>query len=1197
MAVIRNRRRNSKTGRTRLSRCGLCDPCLKTEDCGKCRQCKNRLSGKQACKFRKCLLISQIQASRRGQIAFEKGIRKSPPKFPPAYINDKCHVEKKKVCEYPFKDTDTNYKTPSIVEPKLSRHESESELHKNVVSASQDGFSDLPPFRSFTYMDVDVGVDSGIEVSPLKRKNQSESSTPVKVTKAKKGTRKLQRIEQQSCGCSIDIDQQKTPFYTHLGSAPTIEVLHDNLSQRYSVAKEAIKIHLVSPTQVEGKNGDGCPLARWVVRRSGPDEKYLVVVKQNEDHTCQHIVTVVVIVAWEGITENYADQMYEYLTTNLNEAGFSTRRRCGTNDSKTCMCQGANEESNGASFTFGCSWSMYFDGCKFSKSTSARKFKMQNSVKEKYMESVLQTMATNVSPLLRVLAPEAFNNMTQYESVASDCRIGNNTDGRPFSGVTCCLDFCAHSHKDQHNMNDGTTMVCTLLKPEEQRNDEQLHVLPLYQLCDLQGTVLPPNYNIPEHFLRSSLQSKKDPIEGKGRYVCPQAVNKKAKEEEIPSPAEDNKEKVKFVNEEILQNVFNDSMQAFNKFMNGDTDQLIPNSIWDEYQKVPDFPAEKPIHIKTEDVPMSRTDNDPSITLKQENLEDSALTKPTIVTPDMGGVAIALGHGSFLIECAKKELHATTALQNPSRNQPTRLSMVFYQHKKLNRSQHGYHEYAEKAQQKRLRQSHEETLVNSDASEFDSPMKQPSSHPDVAAPNVSMSHQHHPIESIFPQQTIPSQVTPVPPTTVTISTKPNQQNTPQKHPSISTVNSSNTSPFSLQLTPNGNQYHSVISPTTSQPSQPLIPNNRAACTTPTHPSAAFKAKQLANQQNPNQSNSQTRSHPSNVLRANSLPNGQGSTLTSQGVSQNQPNISILSPTNSNSNFSVDNLISPPVSHTTDQAMNSSANQPQYGLNGHIVHQNNITYNSLQNNQHISHQPYINSSVPQTNLPQQMNYNPATFDQRAYPEFNQPPTTLNLNHPHQPSIHQNNINKAHTLLDHHHEIMKTFSSGLIASPQETFLSPVNPLPDDLVKAVQGKNVLPSPVNEHYNNTYNHHNHHNFNKNSSFPPPTFNPHINNIQGYHNELPSNKFLKPPDPYSGHFQSTHNQHPQHHLLDMHANMFMRNYAQNGHQNYAPNLPSSMMGGLPQQQMKQPIHPSLMRKHEKNLSAWPGVSNQMTPF
>ena len=43
-------------------------------------------------------------------------------------------------------------------------------------------------------------------------------------------------------------------------------------------------------------------------------------------------MSVVVIVAWEGITEKYADQMYEYLTGNLNDAGFSTRRRCGSND-------------------------------------------------------------------------------------------------------------------------------------------------------------------------------------------------------------------------------------------------------------------------------------------------------------------------------------------------------------------------------------------------------------------------------------------------------------------------------------------------------------------------------------------------------------------------------------------------------------------------------------------------------------------------------------------------------------------------------------------------------------------------------------------------------------------------------------------------------------------------------------------------
>lgn len=70
--------------------------------------------------------------------------------------------------------------------------------------------------------------------------------------------------------------------------------------------------------------------------------------------------------------------------------------------------------------------------------------------------------------------------------------------------------------------------------------------------------------------------------------------------------------------------------------------------------------------------------------------------------PQVGGVSIALGHGSVLFECAKYEVHSTTALKKPDRTNPARISLVFYQHRNLNRSHHGWKEWEEKMRLREL---------------------------------------------------------------------------------------------------------------------------------------------------------------------------------------------------------------------------------------------------------------------------------------------------------------------------------------------------------------------------------------------------------------------------------------------------------------------------------------------------------------
>ncbi|XP_056350833.1 methylcytosine dioxygenase TET1 isoform X2 [Oenanthe melanoleuca] len=756
--------------------------------------------------------------------------------------------------------------------------------------------------------------DSGC--SPAKNTLSSFLESPMKFldtptknlidTPTKKGQSEL-----PTCDCVEQIiEKDEGPYYTHLGTGPSVAAVREIMENRYGAKGSAVRIEVVVYTGKEGKSSQGCPIAKWVIRRSSDEEKLLCLVRQRAGHHCQTAVIVILILAWEGIPLLLADTLYKELTQSLRKYGCPTGRRCALNEDRTCACQGLDPETCGASFSFGCSWSMYFNGCKFARSKNPRKFRLltDDPKQEELLENNLQTLATDVAPVYKKLAPEAFQNQVENEHMGPDCRLGSK-DGRPFSGVTACIDFCAHAHKDTHNMHNGSTVVCTLTKEDNRRvgvipSDEQLHVLPLYKISQTDEfgteegleakikagaiqvlTAFPREVRMLAEPLRATKKKKPDtrrtPSEKQSlidkKYSTPVKLKTEAPENlgntlrclgnkpDALKPGvkmetsnhvyamkhtSNTTKNCSLLKQYTASSPFKvDSLHPYPSLAhksgltavtNIQQDFSVPYGYFECSTKQPhvtpyvncksfdvsvkDYtgillnekvngvppilpevtaagpPAQRePLPTKLEQQPDKQNcqlqlDSSPSSEMISpcdpsvppsssakdavgtegdssrgcpvekgssqrgqvcdsdcaEEKQSSALgqaadseekaeelwsdSEHNFLDDDIGGVAVAPSHGSILIECARRELHATTPIKKPNRNHPTRISLVFYQHKNLNEPKHGLAMWeAKMAERAREKEKEAERLgtENPEVNSSNRKAKQPSENRDI----------------------------------------------------------------------------------------------------------------------------------------------------------------------------------------------------------------------------------------------------------------------------------------------------------------------------------------------------------------------------------------------------------------------------------------------------------------------------------
>ena len=459
-----------------------------------------------------------------------------------------------------------------------------------------------------------------------------------------------------ACDCLGLDPPENGPYYVHLGHAQSKEKLRAEFEERLNVTGPALRLVTVRYTGKEGKTVEDCPIAKWIVKRSGPEEKFVVVAKERYGHRCQYTWVVVAILQWDGVGRDLADRAYKEIAFKTSQFGSETERQCAANKKKTCACQGLDMNYNGASYTFGCSWTMYHNICKFCRSSEVHKFKLADETAEGNLASICEELTNTVSPAYKVMAPDSFNNMGLFDEVAADCRIGA-PGNKIFSGFTTVCDFCAHAHKDTNNMVGGATAVVTLLRPEdieeEEPEDQQFHVLPLYVPdCteeELAAEVSGNGLVVLDKFTRTIAVRKTK------KSNCKRGKLNAERKRMLDGMSREDKAAERSVSDLIPQfdgldiSLDSEADASFNSSIGPYASNSSNSSFNSSYG------SNSSLDSSSEDLG--------GILEGMKIMTHESDCREAFDDPNIGGVAFALTHGSILVECAKQELHATTALR------------------------------------------------------------------------------------------------------------------------------------------------------------------------------------------------------------------------------------------------------------------------------------------------------------------------------------------------------------------------------------------------------------------------------------------------------------------------------------------------------------------------------------------------------